>query len=149
MVLMLGLTFGLPKFVDLNNVTIVQVVQAIYAVVAAVLFYVNSTLTDAVTKGHAASPGAVDMVVYTKEADKNPLMAMFSGEAAPPAGTRAALPKYTKTTLAALELKMAETKASAAMMAIAQPLVFSMLMKIHIMVAIRVSSQASLPRLPH
>jgi hypothetical protein len=134
MLLMLGLTFGLPKFVDLNNAGIVQILQAAYAFIGAIMYLAQMNLVDTVAKAHAASPDAAKVVIYVREADKNPLMAMFSGEAA----AAPTLPKFKKTTLAAHEASLAATKSSAALMAIAQPFIFSMFFKVHIMLAIRV-----------
>jgi hypothetical protein len=152
----LGVMLGCNYLLDLKNEFNVKLVQIVYALVATALYLgVHQQLEARIAASSNKRP------VWVPEESKSGLMDLYNKVfpaegAAPAAGAEPAAPKWKAvSSLQEYEMGLAKAKVAAAFMTAVQPLVFSFLMKIHIMCAIQVREgeaacchQRSLPPAP-
>ena len=134
----LGLFFAVQHFVPLTDPQVLQLVRTAFVVASGVWWFL---LQDLPARAEAASDGATPIWVPVPKKPTGMLESLFPPP--PPAadasrGADEPLPdtEYEKTTLAAHESALAKKLRDGALLACAQPVIFSFALNIHIMLAL-------------
>lgn len=123
----IALFMTISNVVDFTDPTVLMATRVLYGIVALFFYKAQSSLEAAVRER------ADTRQIWVKKAAAKGLMDSLFGSSEP-----AAAPEYTQTTVMDHELALVQKKIESGVMGFAQPFILSMLMGVHVLLAVNV-----------